>query len=224
MNKSPAFQLYVQDFLVGTMHMSAEQVGAYILLLLYQWDKGMVPTNKDKLAGIARCEVETIEFIIDKFPKGEDGLLRNKRLELIREEQIANREKRRKSGLAGNAKRWNGEKQITEIQPRPLLTEAAKEFFYIGLTRYKANISDYIKENMPEFLNLWRMKNKAIDLTKLLNQMDSDYAGYKFTDENHIQNSLKKTAKELDKPVYKGGQKEANKTTTTSAPRPFELK
>jgi hypothetical protein len=54
--------------------------------------------------------------------------------------------------------------------------------------------------------------------------MDSDYAGYKFTDENHIQNSLKKTAKELDKPVYKGGQKDANKTTTTSAPRPFELK
>ena len=40
--KDPAFPFYAQDFLVGTMHMTFEETGAYIKLLAYQWtNKGI---------------------------------------------------------------------------------------------------------------------------------------------------------------------------------------
>lgn len=35
-SKSPAFQFYAQDFLVGTAMLSAEETGAYIRLIMNQ--------------------------------------------------------------------------------------------------------------------------------------------------------------------------------------------
>jgi uncharacterized protein YdaU (DUF1376 family) len=44
--KSPAFQLYVQDFLSGVKFFSTEETGAYILLLCEQWDSGFIENNE----------------------------------------------------------------------------------------------------------------------------------------------------------------------------------
>lgn len=93
MKPSPAFQFYPADFLVGCAELSAEQVGAYIRLLCYQWSKGALPDNNKLLAALAGCKLASVSIIRAKFTKGEDGLLRNQRLEEVRNEQEDYRKK-----------------------------------------------------------------------------------------------------------------------------------
>lgn len=104
MNPSPAFQLYPQDFLVGTADMDLTQVGAYIRLLCYQWAKGGLPNDPQKLASMVGCGGNAMALPLDKFRICEDGMLRNDKLERVRLEQDEYRKKQ-----AENArKRWVG--------------------------------------------------------------------------------------------------------------------
>jgi uncharacterized protein YdaU (DUF1376 family) len=111
--KAPAFQFYPSDFLMGTMMMSAEEVGAYIRLLCYQWDKGSVPNDDAALARIGGCGGNTIVSIRYKFGIGPDGNLRNGRLELVRDKQDAYR----KQQTENIEKRWKGHKKDTTVLP-----------------------------------------------------------------------------------------------------------
>jgi len=56
---SPAFPLYPKDFLgdSNTMTMTAEEVGAYMLLLMHAWEQGAtLPHDLDELAALARVD------------------------------------------------------------------------------------------------------------------------------------------------------------------------
>lgn len=101
-NKSPAFQFYVQDFLMGTLEFSAEEVGGYIRLLCHQWDKGGLPNDDKKLIQLSGLRTKTLPAVKQKFTAGTDGLLRNDRLEKVRAEQKEYRDKQK----ARAEKRW----------------------------------------------------------------------------------------------------------------------
>lgn len=101
--KPPAFQFYAADFLVGTATMAAEEVGAYIRLLCYQWDTGSVPDDDATIARLGGCQASAVAKVRQKFRKDEDGL-RNERMEKERAKQRAFREKQAENG----AKRWAG--------------------------------------------------------------------------------------------------------------------
>lgn len=98
MTKPPAFQFYPDDFLGGTIDMTQSEVGAYMLLLCHQWNRGSIPVEPDRYQLIAKGPVT--EHVLAKFPKSEDGKLRNLRLELERKKQADFREKQREKGLA----------------------------------------------------------------------------------------------------------------------------
>ena len=52
----PFMQFYGSDLVGDTLHLSAEQIGAYMLLLIAMWNAGgSLPSNAVKLARIARC-------------------------------------------------------------------------------------------------------------------------------------------------------------------------
>jgi len=85
MTKLPYFKLYWKDFLSGTILFSTEEVGAYMKLIIYQWDNGFIPNNPRKLATIAGVRSSKLVNILTKFQLGNDGNLRNQRLELERE-------------------------------------------------------------------------------------------------------------------------------------------
>lgn len=95
MTKDPAFLFYSQDFIVGTMTMTNEQVGKYIKLLCMQHQNGHLP--EEDMIDI--CEGKEPK-IWRKFKKDENGLYYNERLEqeaIKRKEYSESRRRNRKS-------------------------------------------------------------------------------------------------------------------------------
>lgn len=59
MSERPFMQLYVSDFVGDTLMLSAEHVGAYMLLLIALWNaKGTMPNDERKLARVARLSLK----------------------------------------------------------------------------------------------------------------------------------------------------------------------
>lgn len=153
--KSPAFQFYAQDFLIGTDTMSSAEVGLYIRMLCYQWvmpEYGL-PSDPTVLRRLMRWECDGMpEAVMKKFNTGEDGLLRNPRLEAIRrerEEYCANQ--------AANANaRWAGnglpKPEPKPRQPKPTLEE-------VKLLAAKAGLPDREAEKFFNYYEAagWRV-------------------------------------------------------------------
>ena len=95
--RPPAFQFYADDFLAGTMEMSQADVGAYIRLLCWQWNRGSIPVRTENQQRITGGPVS--DDVISKFTPCPDGLLRNDRLEQEREKQTQYRERQRVKGI-----------------------------------------------------------------------------------------------------------------------------
>lgn len=59
MSERPFMQLYVSDFVGDTLMLSAEHVGAYMLLLIALWNAdGTLPNDERKLARVARLSLK----------------------------------------------------------------------------------------------------------------------------------------------------------------------
>lgn len=109
--KPPAFQFYVDDFIGGVADMTQAEVGAYILLLCNQWNRGEIPPDAERAALVAKGPVTP--HVLAKFPGG-----KNARMEFERANQAAWREKQRAAGIAsGRARRehsLNGGSTVVE--------------------------------------------------------------------------------------------------------------
>lgn len=98
----PYMQLYIADYLADTMHLSAEEHGAYLLLMFNYWQTGK-PMPKNRLAKIARLTNERwadVEPSLQEFfcDNGEEWV------HLRIEEDLASvREKLTKKSAAGKA-------------------------------------------------------------------------------------------------------------------------
>jgi uncharacterized protein YdaU (DUF1376 family) len=112
-SKSPAFQFYPQDFLVGSAMLSAEETGAYIRLLCYSWTHDGLPDDDAQLQRLAGCHGNAIASIRHKFGICQDGKLRNARLEDVRIKQIEY-----KNAQKANAeKRWQKQQKTNTSMP-----------------------------------------------------------------------------------------------------------
>ena len=106
--KAPAFQFYADDFIGGTVVLSAEDVGAYMRLLCYQWGNGSIPIRKELVDRIAGCIVGP--DVMSKFPGG-----KNARMEREREKQADYRMQQSAKGKASAQARFN--RGSTAVQP-----------------------------------------------------------------------------------------------------------
>lgn len=98
---APAFQHYAADFLANrnVAVMSAEEVGAYWLLVNYCWREGTLPDDMEELASLSRVPLERFQASWDKrigrcFQK-EGNTWLHPGLEAERLKQAENREKKR---------------------------------------------------------------------------------------------------------------------------------
>jgi uncharacterized protein YdaU (DUF1376 family) len=114
------FPIYWQRFIIGTLDMSSDQVGAYVLLLIYEWDKGFIPDEMKEIKKISRCSDKKLEKVLEKFEKIE-GKLYNRTLEIIREQQQIKARK----GVVGATVKWGTQTNKQNRSER--LTEARKK-------------------------------------------------------------------------------------------------
>ena len=98
----PYMQLYVSDYLADTAHLSAEQHGAYMLLLMNYWQKGKPLDNtNERLQHVARLSVEgwaSNKEILSEFFLIEGDIWTHPRIE---EDLAKVREKSVKASTAG---------------------------------------------------------------------------------------------------------------------------
>ncbi len=110
MNKSPAFQFYVKDFLtddkVAAMNMEAR--GVYITLLSYCWNNNGLTTDREELKEMCGNPInwEKIWKKVGKCFYENSGKLFNKRLDKERIKQGAWKEKSSKGGKESAKIRW----------------------------------------------------------------------------------------------------------------------
>ncbi|MGU3575660.1 YdaU family protein [Brucellaceae bacterium C25G] len=109
MSRTPFMQLYVSDYLGDTMHLTTEQHGAYLLLLMTMWrHNGSLPFDDGKLARIARVNSKRWHLIKDDvlaFFTIEGGQISQKRLNEELQKAVSISQKRKSSGkLGGMAK------------------------------------------------------------------------------------------------------------------------
>lgn len=84
MKGAPWFKFFPADFMAGAAMLSSEERGSYISLLCVQWSTGGLPKEIAKLERLAGGPVSP--DVLAKFVEGQDGKLRNVRLESHREE------------------------------------------------------------------------------------------------------------------------------------------
>jgi uncharacterized protein YdaU (DUF1376 family) len=107
MAKDPAFLFYPNDWIGGTMGMTFEQKGAYMELLMMQFNRGHMSTHM-----ITQVVGHMWDHIKDKFVQDEDGKWYNERLE---QEKKAREKftKSRRDNLSGENNSKNNKKKTS---------------------------------------------------------------------------------------------------------------
>lgn len=140
--------LYVSDYLAATMHLSAEQHGAYLLLLMVAWkSEGRLPSDPTQLQAISRLSParwKANEAALKAFFYVTSEYWINNRLreELTKANKIT--EAKARSGAEGGKAKWAGS---------PSMNQANRELTLI------TNNSDPNKTMTPTALRSARLSN-----------------------------------------------------------------
>lgn len=101
--------LYIGDYLADTMHLTAEQHGAYLLLLMHYWRKGPLPDNDAVLSGIARMTPDAwsnARSMLAAFFNVDGGVWRHRRVDGEREKAINQHQARKAKAEQAAKARW----------------------------------------------------------------------------------------------------------------------
>ena len=176
--KSPAFQVYVNDFLgsakVGMMN--TEEIGAYWLLLFLDWQEHGFVYNEQQLSRWTRLTPARFRkawvALAPCFEEGEDGRLHSPRLQKEREKQEAWREKSAKGGKKSGEARLkggsvNGSDLVrTNAQPKtniPLPLPSPLPVTAKAKTKATEKPSPFPKSACDELYETWTEVRGAID-------------------------------------------------------------
>jgi uncharacterized protein YdaU (DUF1376 family) len=109
MSSTPFMPLWVSDFLGDTLDLDATEIGAYMLLLMAQWNRDgeSLPADDKKLQRVARCgrNWPKVWGNIERFFKADEQGVYSKRLRLEAQNVAAKREvNKHNGGRGGKAK------------------------------------------------------------------------------------------------------------------------
>jgi uncharacterized protein YdaU (DUF1376 family) len=104
--------LHIGDYLADTMHLTTEQHGAYLLLLMAYWkNQGPLPDDAHALAAIARIPYKKWSRIwgaLESFFVRGNGVISNRRSDHEIDRAISISSARSTAGKSGATSRWHG--------------------------------------------------------------------------------------------------------------------
>lgn len=107
MSERPFMQLYVSDYLGDTRHLSCEQHGAYLLLLMTMWNaRGSLPNDDAKLARmvcLSSKKWRSIKSDVIAFFDVSDGVVTHSRLTKEIQKSESKSQSRASAGAKGGA-------------------------------------------------------------------------------------------------------------------------
>lgn len=181
------FPFYYEKFLIGVWDMSDREVGAYIRLLILQFDKGGISQTFPLLRKYRK--------VFEKFSKKDDGLYYNDRmLEVCLKQSDFNEIKAKRAKMGADA-RWGkmpeASPSIAQAMPNKVKESKEQYNIHIGEKFFNKKPSDIFKEDYPARLEIVQITLlKGIDIDIILNDFDTRFAAYNFKDENHFFNTL----------------------------------
>jgi uncharacterized protein YdaU (DUF1376 family) len=215
--KSPAFQFYVSDYLIGTKRMTPAQKGGYVDLLCEEWDKGFLPNNDEELIIISGLKSKDLEVVKKKFFIDTDGTLKNERLETERQKQAAYKETMKNKGKNGAANRWHrhsagiaqpchehsqalpDDSSLSSTSSSTSISIIQEKKTRIGTEQFDGTTSEVLYNLKRMMIDpLLMQKYRALDKSVIFAEMDTLYPqGYLFRDENHLFNCFRTVADKL---------------------------
>ena len=210
MAKDPAFLFYPNDYLGGTMGMTFEQKGAYMELLMLQFNRGHMTKHM-----MGQVVGQLLDGILDKFEIDEHGMYFNRRLEI--------EQNKRKLFVASRLNNVSGANQHTQ-----------KEGHLVGHTSSRMedenrDLKEVGSEKVKEVANLvwqdqiWKEQMcmglgvKIDELQKWLAMFNSSIASDKIA--NFDKSSYKKMSRGwIQKQKQKGTVVETGLAKTSTAP------
>jgi uncharacterized protein YdaU (DUF1376 family) len=124
MAKAPFMPLYTSDYLGDTGHLSTEEHGAYLLILMQMWNAGgSLPADPSKLARVARCSTKkwlAMQDTVLAFFNIDGDQISSNRLTKERQKVEAKTEVRRSAGAKGGAAK------ALKTKERPIANAIAK--------------------------------------------------------------------------------------------------
>ena len=151
MSKDPAFLFYPGDWLGGTLGMTLEEKGAYLELLICQFNSGHMTSHM-----VGRMVGQVFGQIQEKFKKDENGLWYNERLDKEIE--------KRKSFISSRLNNLKGINQYTKNEGHMgghLTSHAENENIDIIIKKRKGGVGERKGEN--EYPNLDQVKSYFIE-------------------------------------------------------------
>ena len=125
----PYMQLYVSDYLADTIHLSAEEHGAYLLILFNYWQTG-APIPEDRLSAAAKIPNGAWPGIKAKlspyFTQDENGDWVHERVERDLAKVRAKSTQASKAGKASAAKRGGGQVTVPKEDSNGRSTDAER--------------------------------------------------------------------------------------------------
>lgn len=111
--------LYIGDYLADTQDFSAEEHGAYLLMIMAYWNnRGPIPADRKYFSRITKINNRVVESVytklVDRF-KVENGLLRHKRIDEELSKAIERKEKQSSRTAAARAARLLKQSSVTDI-------------------------------------------------------------------------------------------------------------
>jgi len=159
MAKDPAFLFYPNDYLGGTMGMTFEEKGAYIELLMLQFNRGHMTEHM-----IGQTVGQLWVNIKDKFIQDDKGLWYNERLEIEKEKRQNFTNSRRNNILGINQYTKKNKNEFghmtshmeNENRNRNRIKDR-EEIFKKEVFKFK----NYSQDILYEFLEYWTEPNKS---------------------------------------------------------------
>jgi len=158
----PYMQLYVADYLADTMHLTTEEHGAYLLLIMNYWQTGKpLPVNRlQSIAKLSSARWTSVERALNEYFNEVDGEWHHDRVDMELGKVRAKSAQASRAGKASAAARSTGQqKQAPRTDVASPLnhtdTEADTD------TEHKKKRSRFTKPEIPNLITVFEEKGST---------------------------------------------------------------